>query len=295
MLINPQFIQSHWPLSHVTLGDVAQTYPTRQVVRVRADEGDFVAKVDAGPPVEASARRMMFIYDFLADRDFPHAPALLRTRNGAPLVYGASQSVCLMEYIPHGLPGFTEPPDPQAQVWQALGQAAAALNAITGYPYAHPITVSGVVAELTAWVKGHSFESHFLALVSRLGALEHSRPIGLIHAEINPANARRRDDGTVVLLDWDEAGNGPAMLEAGYPLITVFLSEVDFTFQRGQAAAFYRGYTGGAGMSERNRQLLFTAALLHALRYMRFANVERRWERICYAVAHEAMLLDVLP
>ena len=238
---------------------------------------------------------MLYVYDFLAGRGFPHIPALLCTRDGAPLVYSAGQRVCLMEYIPHGLPGFTEAPDRQAQAWQALGQAAAALNAITGYPYAHPITVSGAIAELTAWVEGRPFELRFLALVSRLGALEHSQPIGLIHAEINTANARRRDDGTVVLLDWDEAGNGPAMLEAGYPLITVFLSEQDLMFQHRQAAAFYRGYTGGVSLSRGDRELIFNADLLHALRYMSFANVERRWERICYAVDHEAMLLDVLP
>jgi Ser/Thr protein kinase RdoA (MazF antagonist) len=122
--------------------------------------------------------------------------------------------------------------------------------------------------------------------------LEDSRQ-GLVHGEINLTNAMRRQSGELVLVDWDEAGTGAPVMEAGYPLIVVFLTE-DLHFQRELASAFYGGYYGDRSPSAAEKDLLFPAALLHALRYMRFANQEKRWRRVCYAVEHKEKLLAAI-
>jgi hypothetical protein len=82
--------------------------------------------------------------------------------------------------------------------------------------------------------------------------------MGLIHGEINGANAGRRSNGEVALLD--------------------------FVVDHGGARAFYAGYTDAGGQIDHDR--LFDAALLHALRYMWFGDVHRRWEQILHAVKH---------
>ena len=114
--------------------------------------------------------------------------------------------------------------------------------------------------------------------------------MGLIHGEINVANAGRRANGEVALLDWDQAGVGPLALEYGYPLIAAFVSE-DLVVDHGSAGSFYAGYTDAGGQIDHDR--LFDAALFHALRYMWFGDVDRRWERILHAVEHEDLLTSL--
>lgn len=113
---------------------------------------------------------------------------------------------------------------------------------------------------------------------------------GLIHGEINGANAGRRANGEVALLDWDEAGVGPLALEYGYPLIAAFISE-ELVIDHDSARSFYRGYTDAGGYIDHDR--LFDAALFHALRYMWFGDVDRRWARIMHALEHENCLISL--
>jgi Ser/Thr protein kinase RdoA (MazF antagonist) len=116
---------------------------------------------------------------------------------------------------------------------------------------------------------------------------------GLIHGEINLTNSMCRRNGELVLIDWDECGTGATLIEAGYPLLTVFLTE-DLHFHQELAAAFYQEYYGQNQPDEDEKELLFRAALLHALRYMRFANQKKRWQRICFAVAQKDSLLAAI-
>jgi hypothetical protein len=86
------------------------------------------------------------------------------------------------------------------------------------------------------------------------------------------------------------------VLEVGYPLITSFLSEEDLTFHRDRAVAFYEGYTAEAGKTFAHKELVFLAALLHALCYLGSGGTPlRRWARICHAVEQQDALLSSIP
>lgn len=192
-----------------------------------------------------------------------------------------------MEYIDGGQP------DNSPATWQALGKIAAALNAITDCPVPYGIPTAGALDELIAAAQNHSYPKQCLDFIAMLPPLLASPTVGLVHGEINRANVRQRRDGTLVILDWDAAGHGRTVLETGYPLITVFLTE-KLHFQRLQAQAFYRGYFGGRRPDVAEQDLLFRAALFHALRYMGFANQAQRWRRICYAVPYRDPLLAAI-
>jgi Ser/Thr protein kinase RdoA (MazF antagonist) len=283
-MIDPKFVTTHWPLSNVSLGETFQSYPSRKVVRLYAQEGEFVAKIDLEPPSFDAALHTYAIYDFLASRHFSHIPFLVKAKDGNPLVYTAQKSVAIMEFIDGGAS------DPTAATWHRLGQIAASLNSITDYPLSYCVATEGVIQELTEEADNHPAKAQYLAFVDLLLPLVDYPEQGLIHGEINRSNAMRRRNGELVLIDWDEAGTGETVLEAGYPLLTVFLTE-DLSFQQELAAAFYQGYYGPKQPGEPEKELLFRSALLHALRYMKFANQKKRWERICYAVAHKDSLL----
>ncbi len=47
-------------------------------------------------------------------------------------------------------------------------------------------------------------------------------------------------------------------------------------------------------MDAGRKDLIFTAAILHALRYLEFGDHARRWARIRYALAHREELLAAL-
>lgn len=286
-MLTPHLITEQWPLDDVTLGETFQSYPTRRVVRLQAAQGTFVAKVDMQPPPYDAACQPYAIFDFLAERRFPHLPALLKTRADQPLLYREGQSIAIMAYIDGGQP------DNTPETWEALGKVVASLNAITDCPVPYGIPTEGAIAELTEAAQTHSHPKQFLDFIAMLSPLLKAPALGLVHGEINRANVRQRRDGTVVILDWDEAGHGATVLDAGYPLLTVLLTE-KLHFQRLQAQAFYRGYFGDRRPDTVDQDLLFRAALLHALRYMQFANQAQRWRRICYAATHKAHLLAAI-
>lgn len=286
-MLTPNLFTQHWPLDQVSLGETFQTYPTRRVIRLHTAQGDFVAKIDDQPPPYAMAWARCTIFDFLAEQAFPHSPTLVKTRDGQPLRYQDGQSVIVMEYIDGGQP------DNHPATWQRLGQLAASLNAMPGCPVTYGVPTAGVIAELTAQAQSHRYRKQFLELIGLLPPLLDQPAQGLVHGELNRANVRQRRDGTLVVLDWDEAGHGAPVLEAGYPLLTVFLTEA-LHFQRAQAQAFYRGYFGEHTPDAAEQDLLFRAALLHALRYAQWGNQQRRWARIYYAITYRAHLLATL-
>lgn len=289
MIIEPEFVAMHWPLSGVAIGQSFHSYPTRRVFVVRSDQGTYVAKVARTPQLEADSFRAPSVLEHLKQRGFEHAPALLRTRSDEQIVQNGDQTICMLEYIPEVI---REVDGDEERTWRELGSVAGRLNAVPDCPYPFAIPTGAALSEISRWMQGRPFEGRFLALRGRLEELTLSGPTGLIHTEINLNHARRRADGIVVLLDWDDAGTGPTVLELGSPLITAFLSEEDLTFHKRPAEAFYRGYVDGGGIPDSAR--IFSAALFHAFRYMRFGDIDRRWRRIHHALEHEDELCSVL-
>lgn len=285
-----RLVERHWDLGSLALGPILQRSPTRNVVSLRSDHGSFVVKAYEDDwalglvhPSLPEIDQRLGIFDFLAAKGFGHAPSLLKTHAGDRFVCAGGMTLYLLKQIEG-----THPPS-STGTWAELGRVAAKLNSITDYPHDYAIPVAGTIAELTRKAERYPFRRDILRLVSTFEALA-DEPTCLIHGEINLANTVLSPDGEIVLLDWDQAGNGPWMLEAGYPLITTFLSE-DLLFDAGSAAAFYGSWTKGQEMSAGRKDLVFTAALMHALRYLEFGDASRRWRRIQYALAHKDELL----
>lgn len=286
-------LEHHWNLEHVVPDATLQQYPTRRVVAIRSDQGRFVVKVyedewALGLVGSSSAEidRRLSIFNYLARTGFRRAPALLNTKTGDRFVRTGGTTICVLEWIEGS------PPPATTETWTELGRLAARLNARTVYPHDYAIPVAGAIAELTEQAERYPFRSEFLDLVSTLGILA-DQPACLIHGELNPSNSVRSPDGRLFILDWDQAGTGPWILEGGYPLITTFLSE-DLAFDASSAAAFYGAWARDHDLDAKCKDIIFTAALFHALRYLGFGDPFRRWARIRYAVTHKHALLSAL-
>ena len=286
-------LERHWDLDRVVSGPSLQRSSTRNVVSVRSEQGQFVFKMYEDQwalglvrpsPVEVDQR--LGVFDHLAANGFRHAPSLLKTRTGDRFVQSDGMTVYVLGQIDGSRPS------PTAATWAELGRLAALLNGLPAFPVPYGIDVRGAIAELTRKADRYPFRDDFLRLVSTLDVLA-DLPTCPIHGEINLANALVSADGRIYLLDWDQAGTGSWPLEPGYPLITIFLSE-DLVFDTASAAAFYGSWTGGRPVSAERKELVFTAAILHALRYLEFGEHSRRWTRIQHALAHRNELLGVL-
>lgn len=286
--LQPCEVEATWPLTGVSIGDALPSHPTRRVFRVDSDQGPYVAKMDPEPRLGRAGSDQIHVLDYLSGKGFAHSPALVRTRTGDPFAPIQGGTCCILEWIPRAVVDGTT----KARTWGQLGEAAGRLNTYPEYPVPVRPPDSADAGRARTTGPGASLRIPIRELLERAGRLERLPSTALVHGEINDANSRRRTDGTVVLVDWDQAGTAPPAMEYGYPLIGVFLSEGDLFFDDRSASEFYAGYAAKGGIVERAN--LFDAALFHALRYMWWADTEQRWDRILYAVSQEAELCSVL-
>jgi hypothetical protein len=274
-------LTSQWNIPVPEIVGTNQTYPTRTLLTVKSEIGTFAVKVDSQPSSDNSAN---VVLPFLQARRFPHSPRIFPTRNGHYSLILDSAEVTVLEYIPHQLAA--------AESWTALGMAAARLNQIQDFPFPYVVNPQGAFDELTQWCTDQTFADEFSAILASIRPSIDSSAnkssatpcIGLVHGEINLANARRRHNGEIVLLDWDEAGFAPIELELGYPLITIFMDETTLAYDAASARKFYHAYDTSEFASSLNRDCIWAFGLLHALRSLTWYNTAARWARVQRAI-----------
>jgi Ser/Thr protein kinase RdoA (MazF antagonist) len=303
MQLTPGFVSQHWPLDEVRIGRTLQVAEARNTVALQSAQGHFVVKtydnlsaLTLNNPTQQTIRECLYVFEFLQEKRFQHCPQLWKTRSGETFVRTETDTAILLERIEGSHPR------PTATLWAEVGHVLAKLNALTDFPHPYPIEVLGCIEEMRQWAEEYPFREEYVKLVDRLEVLA-DQPASLIHGEAHNGNFLRTPDGRIYLLDMDNMGTSPTVLEAGFPLIGCFLDEPKHTdvpeeivFHRSWAQAFYEAYTGGVGMSEAQKELVFTGALLHALRYIHFGGtLLQRWSRICYALEHKDRLLAAIP
>ena len=164
-----------------------------------------------------------------------------------------------------------------------MGRALAALHALPTVQRPFAVPVGAACDELLGF-KG--WPSPLVEEVATRARRLPSQPTGVIHGQPTLANVVQRDDGTVTMLDWDESGTGPAVLDLGYPLVCHFLTN-DFRIRTDEARSFYSGYRGDATGQPPPARKVFDAALFHALRSATFADQHHRLHRVRHALSHE--------
>lgn len=118
----PSLFERAWPLTGVSIGEALPSFPTRRVFSIGSDEGAFVAKVTpSGDPDEPQANTL-FVLEYLAERGFRHAPALLRTSRGYRFELFGDASFSIVEYLPRTVDDGASP----TETWRSLGEVAPA-------------------------------------------------------------------------------------------------------------------------------------------------------------------------
>jgi Ser/Thr protein kinase RdoA (MazF antagonist) len=216
---------------------------------------------------------------------FPAAPRLQQHYPAA-----ASEAGALFEEI-HGrrvyvlsyLEGNHPPATPET--YSRLGRLTAQLHAIEGYPHATAFDADFVKEQdLPDRAADVPFGDEYLKIADglpRFGGL----PKALIHTDIGPQNAIQRLGGEIVLIDCDDVGVGPAVLDIGFPLIQQFIAgEV----LEDSARAFYDTYFAERSMTREEKALIFDAAVFISLDYQIYGDLQRGFRRIRWAIANRA-------
>ena len=289
MDITKELIEQCWPLTNVVINETLQDAGTRIVKRITATEGKFVYKVmDNWYTKEALTERLK-IFDFLKEKNFKNAQTLLKTKDGARFQEINDKFVLVLKYIEGA-----EPPKTKEN-YKQLGEIMGTLNNFTDYTYPCLIPVDAIRPTFATDIApklNPPIQEEFLTVANNLPDID-LLPNSLIHFEIMLGrNNIQKPDGTIVFLDWDEAGKGATVLDPGYMLINGFVS-LDLKFDKKNAKTFYSSYLATHILTQEEKGKLFDASLFHALRYIVY-DPEKRWQRIKWAIDNRKLLESVL-
>jgi len=279
-----KYIEANWDIHAPVIVSSFQTFPTREVLAISSGDNKFAVKIDSNPPTEIATKSVI---DYLRQRSFTHCPQMIARRNGEFSLQINGTNIAIFEFIP------VELCTPES--WRKLGVVAAKLNQNFDYPRAYQVPPLGVIKELKSWCQGKAFQKSFLDILEKVEpCIGLTTLSGLVHGEVNFANARARENGEVVLLDWDNTGMGPIEIELGYPLLSVFLNPTTLVFDYKSATNYYSGYFSITSRSTVKTKTLWGFALLYALRSMTYFDSEHRWSRVQNALNRADDIIKVI-
>ena len=285
-LIN--LIEQNWSLHNIRIEADLKGFNGRMVYHIKTDEGEFVAKIRESFYSETEIEKELFIFDFLQSRNFRYAPLLLKCQDGSSFRKMSEG----FAYIYHFTKG--KEPKPSTDNYRKLGKITALLHQLRGYPYFAKWGVSDVIGHivfdrspnLPSKIKGE-----YLQIAENLSQMK-SLPVYLVHSDISLSNSLQTPSGDIVLIDWDGCAINHRVLDVGYPLLQ-FLSK-DLVFDEAAAEAFYTGYFSIQRLTDEELSALFDAALLPALNFIHFGDMNENWARIKWICRHQERLLKML-
>src|SRR5262245_427526 len=235
----------------------------------RVDQADgttwvvrLINRAEAATAFDGTAR----LLDWLHVQGYP-APRAVATQSGARVGYAAGWWMLVVTFVPGRIP------EPTPEHLRAMGAALGRLHRLA-LPSAADVAElpdstwpPGTVAMLhrqlersaTGWpAELRTIYERLIATFDRLAEVE-ALPTCLIHGDCWPLNAELTPAGELVLIDWDGAGYGPAVLDLGKLLLTAHydLSRPLEVFPNpAWVAAILQGYTAIRPLSAPERRLL---------------------------------------
>lgn len=283
-------LQDQWGLRDVRIAGKIESKGSRSIYIVECCEGKFALKQFAPSLPEASIRQYTHALLHMQGRGLKLSPSICTTMGAELYVRHDDTFLYLMEFV-EGEP-LRETPEDEYD----LGQASALLHTIADYPHESGLNVKERIAGMYDRFHDYPFKREYDRIVDDLPDFESYRQ-SFIHTDIGPHNAMRADDGRIVFLDFDDAGSGSPLIDAGYPLICQFVrfqEDGSIRFDSANAKAFYAGYLSQMTLSEREKEIVFDGAVFMQLMYMPCYGDEGvlpMWKLLQYALEHKEELL----
>ncbi len=282
MEITTTIIEQHWPLSGVTIEKMPKQGMGGQVGIIVSDQGKFTYKIAGSWKKPANLERDLVVYEFLNQKSFPNISTLLKTRTDERFVALGEKLLYLIAYVEG------EHPAQITQTYAELGKITSALHSIKDFPFETDYRPATAVPDLIANSSQFIFQDEYCGILKSIRSFK-DLPLVPIHTEITPGNVIQQSDGKIIVIDWDEAGLGPAVLDLGVALINHFVTE-DLEILEVEAKAYYFNYFTLRPMKTEERSYVWDAALFWACSWITYGNQEKRWERIKWAINNREKL-----
>ena len=283
-----KLITDEWGLKDVTINQSLQNFDNRSVLKLHTSQGYFVCKITKADISHQEFAKRTSIFSFLRNKNFAHAPIIINTKSGNTFYQKDNKFIVLMEFIEG------KEPAPSQNNYIQLGTILASLNNFNDFSYPALISVNAIRPYFQGLSEKlpNNIQAHYLQLAKKIPDID-ALPHSLIHFEASLKNTVQKPDGTIIIIDWDEAGMASTILDPGYHLINYFVSE-DLKFDINSCKAFYASYLAKHSLSNIEIEQLFNASLFHALRYIVWGDTQKRWTRILWALENRDLLLSAL-
>ncbi len=282
MNVTREFIEANWPLSEVVLKEMPAQGAAGQVGIVVAKEGKYTYKIAARWKTAVNLERDLGAYGFLNQKGFKYISKLLNTKNNKTFVEYENKLIYLIKFIEGEHPVWTP------STFENLGKITAALHSIKDFPFESDYKPSAAIPQLIEKAEKYAFKHEFLEVLKTIRSFD-SLTKTLIHTEITPGNVIQKPDGSIVVIDWDEVGIGPAVLDLGVSLINHFVTE-DLEILEGNAKAYYESYFALRPMNVEEKGYIFDAAIFWACSWVTYGDTKKRWKRIQWAMKNRVLL-----
>lgn len=281
MLSSVARLLGEWYALDATVEEVDARFPgERRTLVGTTREGCVAIKVASGRRDRENLMRAARVLEHLAKNDFP-APRLIRTSEGNVCLADGDRLLLVTEWVTGTRPAATP------ATFAKLGRLLAHLHRIPDIDVISPVTVDGVLAEAPrlAELVPVAERLRFVAAAERIREVA-SLPSRLIHFEPTLGNCIETPGGDLILVDWDESGMGPAVIDLGANLIVSMVGE-DLTFDAAGCGSLFAAYRAERELSAAEEGALFAGGLLHALRAVAWGDSQRRWRRLLWALERE--------
>jgi len=295
-------VEQKWGLSSVTISRTLQKNGERIVNLIEAQEGTFVLKVFHPELTLNEIERYTNALMFLEETGYCNVPKIVKLLDNSDFTRVEDRYIYLMEFI-NGV----EVSESQEEEYK-LGVALAELHKIKGYTHDSNIDVLNNINKMLSRFGEYPFKENYDSIVKNLPDFTKLKQ-SFIHTDICPTNALKSSNGEIILIDFDDAGNGSTFIDLGYPLITQFvqfqnrvagqtppdINKLYFNFE--MAKAFYDGYFSVTPMTDDEKDLIFHGAVFMQLMYMPIFGKEAvpyMWKILTYALENKSLLLEPL-
>lgn len=267
--LDTEAVQTLWPIGNVRHSKVIKQ-GGRIIYDVTAESDEYICKVASTGRDESGVRTDLETLAYIDSQDFRAAPRIIRTKNDQLYARLRDRFVYMLEKVNGTEPAGT------SETWAALGEITGLLHTLPLGPQDTHFTQAAIIPDLEARAHQFSFAEEYRALLGRLVPLD-DLPRAIIHTDIGPHNSIQKSDGTIVLVDWDDAGNGQRILDIAFPLLCQFVDLETGAFREDRARAFYTAYAEHISLTPPEISSLFSAGLFYALMYLEYGDTEKTW------------------
>lgn len=248
-----------WGISDLRrLVEIKRTPSGRMVFRVDTERGSYAVKIYAPTRTKEAVERDIHLLRWMEGVDFP-ACRLLSTKNGEG--YGRIDES--YAYVYDWIEG--KNPESTMETFEKLGDIMGRLHTIAArYPYPSTFSPAREREGLLGRAQEKGVSQRHIELLSSIRPMDHL-PQGIIHTDIGPHNALERPDGEMVIIDWEDAGQGPMVIDIGWDLEQCLSNDAVFEIEK--ARAFLRAYQAHRSLTDEEKGYAYDAALFFAFLY----------------------------